>query len=186
MNNNADVDVVNDVGETILFFIARFGGKYRLAYSLGWPQYLIINDQIISSTNFPIGDDETLAEFLIKKGAKLDVSNIKGETPLHIAAKLGKFLQLFSIKYWILTDWKIYFYILVGHKKIGESFIRNHAKKDATNNESQTPLHYAVKYGNWSEQIVSFKNDLFNISMHIIQVNLNSLKCSSIMVLMLM
>lgn len=63
---------------------------------------------------------------------------------------------MFLFKCRILTDWKIDFYILIGHKKIGESYIRNHAKKDATNNENQTPLHYAVKYGNWIEQIEYF------------------------------
>lgn len=35
----------------------------------------------------------------------------------------------------------------VGHKKLGECFIKNNINKDATNEENQTPLHYAVKYG---------------------------------------
>lgn len=41
------------------------------------------------------GDDEKLAEFLIKKGAHVNHSNNKGETPLHYAAKLGKLSNLF-------------------------------------------------------------------------------------------
>lgn len=29
MENNADVNIVNDLGETTLFFVAHFGGKYN-------------------------------------------------------------------------------------------------------------------------------------------------------------
>lgn len=37
-----------------------------------------------------IGDDEKLADFLMENFARVDDHNIKGETPLHFAAKLGK------------------------------------------------------------------------------------------------
>lgn len=36
------------------------------------------------------GDDQKLAEFLIESGAKVNISNNHGETPLHHAAKSGK------------------------------------------------------------------------------------------------
>lgn len=29
MKNNADVNIKNDLGESVLFFVARFGGKYK-------------------------------------------------------------------------------------------------------------------------------------------------------------
>lgn len=36
IKNNADVNTVNDVGETPLFFVARFGGKYRQLLSYNY------------------------------------------------------------------------------------------------------------------------------------------------------
>lgn len=45
---------------------------------------------------------------------------------------------------------------MLGHKNIGKCFINSNANINAANNESQTPLHYAVKYGNSLEHIVAF------------------------------
>lgn len=40
----------------------------------------------------PKGDDERLAEFLIQNGARVNISNNDGETPLHYAARSGKLI----------------------------------------------------------------------------------------------
>lgn len=40
-----------------------------------------------------------------------------------------------------------YFNIFVGHTKLGKCFIENNANKDAINNDKQSALHYAVRYG---------------------------------------
>jgi len=37
-----------------------------------------------------IGDDQSLAEYLIQSGARANDSNNDGETPLHYAARSGK------------------------------------------------------------------------------------------------
>lgn len=41
-----------------------------------------------------IGDDEKLADFLMDNFARVTDDNIKGETPLHFAAKLGKLTHI--------------------------------------------------------------------------------------------
>lgn len=43
--------------------------------------------------------------------------------------------------------------MFIGYKKIGDCFIRSNANIDAKTNESQTPLHYAVKFGSETLQI---------------------------------
>lgn len=47
-------------------------------------------------------------------------------------------------------------FYFIGHKKLGENFIKHKANKDAKNNENQTPLHYAVKYGNFERSVYEF------------------------------
>lgn len=87
--------------------------------------YQILNNWMTSVSkclNFFIGDDQPLAEFLIQKGALVNISNNRGETPLHYAARSG-------------------------YRKLGKCFIRNDANRDATTDDNQTPLHYAVKFG---------------------------------------
>lgn len=65
----------------------------------------------------------------------------------------------------VQDHWKIFFDILVGHNKFGNVLLKNNANLDAKNNESQTPLHYAVKYGKlW--KMSSLK--LFEINLYII------------------
>lgn len=44
-------------------------------------------------SQFFIGDDQKLAEFLIHKGARVDATNNDGETPLHYSARSGKYIE---------------------------------------------------------------------------------------------
>lgn len=65
-----------------------------------------------------------------------------------------RFSQIQNSRFTKLIKWNI----VVGNKKLGELFIKHKVDKDATTKDyQQTPLHYAVKYGQieFSELLIS-------------------------------
>ncbi|XP_037029495.1 ankyrin-1-like [Bradysia coprophila] len=123
LKKNADVNNVNNLGETTLFFLARFGG-----------------------------DDPKLAEFLILGGARINDANKVGETPLHYAARSG-YVQIgesfiknnANINAKTLeSQTPLHYAVKFGQFEFAELLINNGANTNVADENHYTPLHYAV------------------------------------------
>lgn len=83
---------------------------------------------------------------LVKIGSDVDAINYNLETPLHTAVLYGKFenLTLFVCRFFLKICLPVFF---TGRSEIAALLMSRQAKIDVKNQDWNTPLHHAAKYG---------------------------------------
>lgn len=96
-----------------------------------------------------------IVKILVKNGAEVDITDNFDNTPLHLATKVMKYLNL-TIQIFIYNFFQII--IKNGHGETVEFLVNEHeADITASNSIGETPLHYAVKGGKSDTIYISHK-----------------------------
>uniref|UniRef100_A0A803THB7 CARD- and ANK-containing Inflammasome Adaptor Protein n=1 Tax=Anolis carolinensis TaxID=28377 RepID=A0A803THB7_ANOCA len=92
-----------------------------------------------------------IIDYLISKGAKLEVKDQKERTPLHRAAKEGHgkavnmLLQAGADMYTLAQEGKTPLHL--GHTEVAQKLLQNKAKVNLKDKQSKTPLHLGAEKG---------------------------------------
>ena len=139
------IAVCNDIGEVILALITEFGCDTNIANSNGWT----LLHYACKAGNV------SLVRTLIKHKADITVKNNRGDMPVHIAADYDREEVILALITEFGCDtniadsngWTLLHYACKeGNVNLVRTLIEHKADITAKNNQSNMPVHIAVKY----------------------------------------
>ncbi|WCR53573.1 MAG: Phosphocholine transferase AnkX [Wolbachia endosymbiont of Ctenocephalides orientis wCori] len=131
-------------------------------------------------------NSEPIVKFLLKNGARVNLPNSDGYSPIHLAAHKGNDIIIDTLiknkadlnlrnksgMTALHCAAKVYFYAHSGHVEVIKSLVAATAKVNLIDNDKKSPLHYAASNANI--KVVNALLEAEEINLHIVDGNGNT------------